>query len=320
MPGEHRRPQRETDLTDFFAAVPWRVVPLALLAVDGGIVAFANANDWPWPTTKLLLIGATLLLGATGVGGLVKKLEHRRLLASARQLDDLRALTPRAFEELVHAAYRRQGWSGSLTGRGADGGIDVILQRGGETVYVQCKRWTWQTIPVEGVRALKGSMATQNVARGIFVCCGRLPQKRSDTRRAAALPPSAARPCSTSSATSPERIPRRRRPRLRKRIRLQRPRRRHARAARSQWCGAPGATVTSGAAPGSPAAGPLAPSRPAADRPDVRRSRRRKISRETGASWADAGPLCLMAQAFSSSSSTTWSSPLRRALTGRAVA
>jgi restriction system protein len=113
------------------------------------------------------------LLGATGIGGLVKKLEHRRLLASARQLDDLRALTPRAFEELVLAAYRRQRWSGSLTGHGADGGVDVILQRGGETVYVQCKRWTWQTIPVEAVRALKGSMATQNVARGIFVCCGR---------------------------------------------------------------------------------------------------------------------------------------------------
>jgi restriction system protein len=173
VPRQHRRPQRQDDdLTAFFTAVPWWVLPIALLAVDGSILGVAHANDWPWPITKLLLIAATLVIGAAGTAGQLKKAEHRKLLASARQLEDLRALTALAFEELVLAAYRKKGWSGSLTGRGADGGVDVILEQKGEKVFVQCKRWK-QTIPVDAVRALKGSMATEGVAKGIFVCCGR---------------------------------------------------------------------------------------------------------------------------------------------------
>jgi restriction system protein len=173
VPNNHRRPKRQDDLVSIFAAMPWWVLPIVLAAVDGGIVVVANANDLPFSTTKLFIICATVIIGTTGVAGLFEKARLRRLLATTHQLDDLRSLTPLQFEELVLAAYRTQGWSGSLTGRGADGGVDVILERRGEKVFVQCKRWTLRTVPVDAVRALKGSMATEGVARGIFVCCGR---------------------------------------------------------------------------------------------------------------------------------------------------
>jgi len=174
MPPRHRRPaKRDGALHAIFAILPWWGPVAALVAVDGGIVTFGNANQWPAPLTKAWLLPATVIIGGTGIGAWIERFRHRNLLANTRELDHLKALTPRQFEEIVLAAYRKHGYTGGLTGRGADGGVDVILERRGEKTYVQCKRWRTATIAVDPLRALKGSMATEGVTKGIFVCCGR---------------------------------------------------------------------------------------------------------------------------------------------------
>ena len=70
-------------------------------------------------------------------------------------------------------AYRAQGYSGSLTQRGADGGADIVLKRDGHRVLVQCKRWRTRVVRPDAIRSLKGVMAGEGVARGIFVSSGR---------------------------------------------------------------------------------------------------------------------------------------------------
>jgi restriction system protein len=160
------------DLQQAFAHVPWWVPLIVLVALCTGILIAADLRDWTWPTTKLFLMAVTLIIGLTGVAGQFEKLRLRRLLATTRGLDELRLLSWTAFEQLVLAAYRESGWGGSLTRPGADGGVDVILEKGGDKVFVQCKHWKSRNVGVESIRALKGSMATEGVTKGIFVTTG----------------------------------------------------------------------------------------------------------------------------------------------------
>lgn len=95
----------------------------------------------------------------------------RRLAWMNRQqsMEDLRRLSWQDFERLVCEAYRRQGWKPTIEGGGgADGGIDVRLQRGGRTRLVQCKHWKGR-LGIKPVREMMGLLAHHNAERGILV-------------------------------------------------------------------------------------------------------------------------------------------------------
>lgn len=103
----------------------------------------------------------------------VKKLFNRRLLAKTEGIEDIRRMSWREFESLVGEAYRRQGYDVQETGSASgDGGIDMMLERGGEKSAVQCKRWRDRQVGAKVARELYGSMADAGAARGIIVCCG----------------------------------------------------------------------------------------------------------------------------------------------------
>jgi len=93
-----------------------------------------------------------------GLSGLRATL-NRQMLERQTGLDSLRGLRWKQFENLLGEAYRRQAYKVHETlGGGADGGVDLKLQRNGETVIVQCKRWNGRRVPVEIVRELYGVM------------------------------------------------------------------------------------------------------------------------------------------------------------------
>ena len=60
-------------------------------------------------------------------------------------------------------AYRRHGYVVTVTlgGGGADGGIDLVLHRGGKKTLVQCKRWKARPVPVQTVRELYGVVTAE---------------------------------------------------------------------------------------------------------------------------------------------------------------
>jgi restriction system protein len=65
-----------------------------------------------------------------------------KLLDGQKDLDGIRSLNWRAFEQLVGEAYRRQGYAvRENTGVGPDGGVDLVLKKEGNTYLVQCKQW-----------------------------------------------------------------------------------------------------------------------------------------------------------------------------------
>ena len=118
----------------------------------------------PWLTLGLALIA----LYAEG-----DKYKRHRLLVRQSSLETLREMTWLEFEHLVGEVYRQQGYQiEEKGGSGPDGGVDIVLRRAGETVLVQCKQWKQARVGAPTVRELRGAVARDGAARGIFVTCG----------------------------------------------------------------------------------------------------------------------------------------------------
>lgn len=86
-----------------------------------------------------------------------------------KQEDFWKQLSATEFEEEVAEWYRNKGYKAIVTQAQNDGGVDIILEKGGVLSYVQCKHWGG-SVPVDVVRSLYGVMALNNVKNGSVVC------------------------------------------------------------------------------------------------------------------------------------------------------
>jgi len=97
----------------------------------------------------------------------------RKLLDSQKDLGSIRSLSWREFEELVGEAYRRQGYTvRENSGAGPDGGIDLVLNKDGNTYLVQCKQWRSWKIGVKVVREMYGIMTAKHASGVIIITSG----------------------------------------------------------------------------------------------------------------------------------------------------
>ena len=93
-----------------------------------------------------------------------------RRLRRQRELRDLAALSWQQFEEVIADAFRRHGYRvREVGGRGrADGGVDLVLTREGQTTVVQAKHWRSDRVGVQLVRELYGvQRATPGASRDV---------------------------------------------------------------------------------------------------------------------------------------------------------
>jgi restriction system protein len=142
------------------------VVPGAVAVAITAAMHRPLSEITPW-TLAAIFLGTILL-----IGGLQLRLRGRNLMAEAKEVEDLRALPWRGFEELVRASYRAQGWTVHPTQGDADGGADMILARRRRRYLVQCKQWRERTVGVEKVRELLGVVTANKATGGILVTCG----------------------------------------------------------------------------------------------------------------------------------------------------
>lgn len=85
-------------------------------------------------------------------------------------------------------AYRRKGYRVTETGGGgADGGVDLVIKRDGETRLVQCKNWRTLNVGVKVVRELYGVVAGQGATEGILICSGKFTPEAQAFARGKAL-------------------------------------------------------------------------------------------------------------------------------------
>lgn len=79
---------------------------------------------------------------------------------------------PRRFEEVVASVFKDHGYAVSVTAYHCDGGVDVLLTRGSDTIGVQVKRYR-NTIGVEQIRSLAGALIVGGITKGMFVTTSR---------------------------------------------------------------------------------------------------------------------------------------------------
>jgi restriction system protein len=150
--------------------------PLPVSTQPGQITTLMTQNLW----RAAALVGqyALPILCLAGAAMSAWRRHTRRQLAGRATGSDAAAaindMSWQQFEQLVGEAFRRQGYRVTETGGGgADGGVDLVLHKGGEKHLVQCKQWRAYRVGVDIVRELYGVMAAQGAAGGFVVTSGR---------------------------------------------------------------------------------------------------------------------------------------------------
>ncbi|ATC65171.1 hypothetical protein CMV30_15085 [Nibricoccus aquaticus] len=78
----------------------------------------------------------------------------------------------RRFEELTQGYFEKTGWSARRSAVGADGGIDIFLEKNGpekRVACVQCKQRSNEIIGVKYIREFYGVMVSEGLTEGYFV-------------------------------------------------------------------------------------------------------------------------------------------------------
>jgi len=106
----------------------------------------------------LIVLAWVAAIAVVALAALVDAVGRARRLCRQRALSDLAALSWQQFEEVIADAFRRHGFRvREVGGCGrADGGVDLMLVRDGETMVVQAKHWRSQRVSVQPVRELYG--------------------------------------------------------------------------------------------------------------------------------------------------------------------
>lgn len=95
---------------------------------------------------------------------------------TAWNLDLIRDLEWKRFEDVCQQYYQRKGVRSETTPLGPDGGIDIRLYQddtGKATAIVQCKAWGERIVGVSLVRELLGVMTHEKIGKAFFMTSGR---------------------------------------------------------------------------------------------------------------------------------------------------
>ena len=191
--GRRSKANTSNDLMDLVARLPWWA-GVALAAVSYGVLhAVATRPLTVEQTGKQIsdaiptmiwqglatggqyLIPFICLMGA--LASFLRRRKRNALFDTASQAagaDALQGMSWQEFEMLVGEGFKRRGYGvREIGGGGADGGVDLVLTRGGEKLFVQCKQWKAFKVGVTTVRELYGVMAAEGASGGFVVTSGR---------------------------------------------------------------------------------------------------------------------------------------------------
>ncbi len=175
------RRRRKSGL-DEVASWPWQMGILAgivaFLLIRYGIGAWLSTTGGPLlgpvgqqiggitaPFAWIVML-ACWLAAAVSWGNARKR---RSLHDTRSDLDSLADISWREFEMLVGESFRRQGYEVLETGLGGkDGGIDLVVSKGGRRQLVQCKQWKRRQVGVATVREMWG-LVDHHVADAVHI-------------------------------------------------------------------------------------------------------------------------------------------------------
>lgn len=180
------------DLISIASMLPWRVGVLLALIVYFVLHHYAiTVVTQPTSVTQmgasvasqlgkvLATFGQYLLPLAFLIGAGISAYGHHKrdsLFDDVQKSSSSSALNDMSwqeFEMLVGEAFRRKGYTVNETGGGgADGGVDLVLRKGGDKFLIQCKQWKAYKVSVTTIRELYGVMASEGAVGGYVVTSG----------------------------------------------------------------------------------------------------------------------------------------------------
>jgi len=177
--------RRNGTILDILATLPWWVsITVAGLAycflqylfplIESKSIlvqSFYNAGHTlaPWVALFLLLPAPVSLFNS---------IRKKRLLDKQKDIESIRSLAWKQFEELVGEAYRRLGYMVEENeGAGPDGGVDLWLRKNGNRYLVQCKQWKTLKVGVKVVREMYGLVTAHQSAGAIIITSGMFTQE-----------------------------------------------------------------------------------------------------------------------------------------------
>jgi restriction system protein len=180
-------PRNKTTFIDLMVELPWWVSVLVSATVyvmmAHVLPTIQTDNQITAMVFKAFVIPAPYLAGVILLAAPFAFLNARRKakqLDTQRNIQTVRDLHWRNFEELVAEAYRRQGYRVTEGGYGADGGIDLELRRDGLLILVQCKQWKTQKVGVNVVREMFGVLTAHQANYFIIISSGTFTQQAID--------------------------------------------------------------------------------------------------------------------------------------------
>lgn len=154
--------------------------PISATAQTGQVGALVTQTLW----RTLASIGQYMLPLLCLAGAALsawQRRERKQLFSHAARneaTDAVNGMSWQQFEHLVGEIFRLQGYRVAETGGGgADGGVDLVLNKDGEKHLVQCKQWRALRVGVNVVRELYGVMAAKGAAGGFVVTSGRFTEE-----------------------------------------------------------------------------------------------------------------------------------------------
>ena len=133
------------------------------------VIARAAPFVAPWAALVLLLPAPV---------SAYRSWRKRKLLENQKGLESIRSLSWKELEELVGEAYRRQGYTvRENSGDDPDGGVDLLLNKDGNTYLVQCKQWRSMKIGVKVVREMYGLLTAKHASGVMIITSGMFTQE-----------------------------------------------------------------------------------------------------------------------------------------------
>ena len=177
-------PRKNETILNLLAASPWWV-SIGLSALSYIIlkyivpeITFENLvlNSFSKAAPKVAPLLALILIFPALVSAL-NSLRKKTLLNRQKDIDSIKTLSWKEFEELMGEAYRRQGYT-IIENQDLgpddqpDGGVDLVIKKSDRIFLVQCKQWRKVKVGVSVVREMYGIMTAQNADGVIIVTSG----------------------------------------------------------------------------------------------------------------------------------------------------
>lgn len=126
------------------------ILPLILvvvgIAIFGKIISSRQATD----DLAIIILGVLFLFIVFWYLRMQKKAKLRAALLAAGTANPMQ-LTPEQYEQFCATILANNGWSTRLTSKTSDFGADIIAEKAGQKLVIQCKQWS-KSVGVKAVQ------------------------------------------------------------------------------------------------------------------------------------------------------------------------